>query len=111
LATAPPRVRIYATTNGRTPFTEWLEALKDRRGRALIRTRLRRISLGNFGDCKSVGGGISELRVDFGPGYRIYFARERDEVIVFWGGEKRQQDQDILRAKIYWSDYRSRGNA
>ena len=108
LARPLPRVRIYATPNGRTPFAEWLEALKDQRGRDLIKVRVRRVSAGNFGDSKSLGGGLFELRVDFGPGYRVYFGKEANDVILLWGGKKQQQGQDIARAKIYWADYEAR---
>jgi len=111
LAAALPRVRIYATPNGRTPFTEWLEGLKDQRGRALIRQRLDRILVGKFGDCRNVSGAISELRVNFGPGYRVYFGRERNDVTLLCGGEKRTQPKDIARAKLYWAEYWSRSNA
>ena len=61
----------YLTTDGRNPFREWLESLKDREARARVRVRINRIRLGNFGDSKSVGGGVSELRVPYGPGYRV----------------------------------------
>lgn len=111
LARPVPRVQIYATTNGRTPFTEWLEALKDQRGRDTIKVRVRRISVGNFGDSKSLGGGLYELRVDFGPGYRVYFGKEDDDVILLWGGKKQRQAKDIARGRIYWAEYQSRSGA
>jgi putative addiction module killer protein len=63
------------------PFQEWIDGLKDREGRAKITARIDRLSLGNFGDCKGLGGGLHELRIDFGPGYRVYFA-DVDKVIV-----------------------------
>jgi putative addiction module killer protein len=85
-----------------------LEALKDHRGRDLIKVRVRRISVGNFGDTKSLGGGLHELRVDFGPGYRVYFGREDDDVILLWGGKKHRQAKDIARGRIYWTEYESR---
>ena len=64
----PKDLELYATPNGRTPFTEWLEALKDIKARAKIRVRLDRLRVGNLGDCQPVGEGVSELRIDFGPG-------------------------------------------
>ena len=111
LARPVPRVQIYATPNGRTPFTEWLEALKDQRGRDTIKVRVRRISAGNFGDSKSLGGGLYELRVDFGPGYRVYFGKEDEDVILLWGRKKQHQAKDISRGRIYWAEHQSRSGA
>jgi putative addiction module killer protein len=88
-----------------------LEGLKDQRGRTLIKSRLDRVALGNLGDTKSMGGGVSELRIDLGPGYRIYYGKENQDVIVLSGGTKHKQRQDIARAKIYWADYQVRRNA
>lgn len=88
------------------PFAEWLTSMKDSRAVATIRARLNRIRLGNFGDCKSVGGGVEELRIDFGPGYRIYYGREGPLVVVLLcGGDKRTQSKDILRAQGHWKEY------
>ncbi|MBI3698152.1 MAG: type II toxin-antitoxin system RelE/ParE family toxin, partial [Acidobacteria bacterium] len=72
MAETPWSLRIYATVDGRRPFSEWLDSLKDERGRDRIEARLSRIEFGNFGDCRAIGEGLSELRVDFGPGYRVY---------------------------------------
>lgn len=89
-----------------TPFSEWLDSLKDRRAVGIVRARLNRIRLSNFGDCKSVGGGVEELRIDFGPGYRLYYGREGALVVVLLcGGTKRTQARDIIRAKGYWRNY------
>ena len=72
----------------------------------IIRARLNRIRLGNFGDCKSVGGGVDELRIDFGPGYRIYFGRDGATVIVvLCGGDKKTQARNISTAQRYWKEY------
>lgn len=80
-------------------FTDWLAKLKDNAARIRITTRLRRITIGNLGDWKSVGGGVSELRIDHGPGYRVYFVRRGNIlVIILGGGTKRTQDADIARA-------------
>ena len=80
-------------------FARWLANLRDGRARARINTRIRRLSIGNPGDTRSVGGGVSELRIDYGPGYRVYFVR-RSEVLVILvsGGDKRTQDHDIAMA-------------
>lgn len=80
-------------------FAAWVESLRDRQARARITARIRRLSLGNPGDVKPVGRGISEMRIDYGPGYRVYFTR-RGEIIVILlcGGDKRIQKRDIERA-------------
>ena len=81
-------------------FARWFDGLRDRQVRARINVRIRRLSLGNFGDAKPVGEGVSELRIDFGPGYRVYFVRRgRTLVILLAGGDKHSQDQDIKKAQ------------
>ena len=80
-------------------YFEWFAALKDREARARINIRIRRLSLGNPGDVKPVGKGVSELRIDYGPGYRVYFIqRGKELVILLAGGNKKNQGQDIKRA-------------
>ena len=80
-------------------FTDWFAGLRDREARARITVRIRRLSLGNPGDVKPVGSGVSEMRIDYGPGYRVYFVRRDDTVVVLLcGGDKRHQDRDIARA-------------
>ncbi len=82
-------------------YRKWFDKLKDRNARARIDIRLRRLSLGNFGDVKSVGEGILELRIDYGPGYRVYFTKKGDRLIVLLaGGDKTTQTEDILKAKM-----------
>ena len=96
----------YRTPQGREPFTEWLAGLRDRQAQARIQVRLERLELGNFGDCKPVGAGVSELRIDWGPGYRVYFGRDgQTVVIVLSGGDKRKQDADIKKAVELWQEY------
>jgi putative addiction module killer protein len=81
-------------------FASWLAALRDRRARARIGGRIERVAYGVFGDVKSVGGGVAELRIDYGPGYRLYFVRRGAEVILLLcGGDKSSQDRDIAAAK------------
>lgn len=81
-------------------FSRWLSSLKDRQVQARILSRLDRIAMGNFGDVKSVGEGISEIRIDSGPGYRLYFVRRESAVVLLLcGGDKSTQDRDIARAK------------
>lgn len=81
-------------------FSGWLKSLRDINARARIMVRIRRLELGNPGDVKSVGGGVSELRIDYGPGYRVYFAQQgKTVVILLCGGDKRTQDKDIATAQ------------
>ncbi|GAB4061601.1 type II toxin-antitoxin system RelE/ParE family toxin [Uliginosibacterium sediminicola] len=80
-------------------FNAWLSSLKDKVGRARIIHRIRSAEHGNFGDCESVGQGVSEMRVHFGPGYRVYFTRRGDVVyLLLLGGNKSSQQRDIKRA-------------
>jgi putative addiction module killer protein len=104
-------LEIYVTEEGRAPFLEWLNAFRDTRGRAKIRTRLDRVRLGNFGDRASVGEGVEEPRIDFGPGYRVYVGQVGSNVVLLLcGGDKSTQAQDILDAKSYWKDYKRRAS-
>lgn len=81
-------------------FSEWLEGLKDRRGAGVIASRIHRLSLGNKGNFRAVGEGVSELKVDFGPGYRVYFLERVGSVIILMcGGDKSSQNRDIVLAK------------
>jgi putative addiction module killer protein len=80
-------------------YFHWFDSLSDRQARARINVRIRRLSLGNFGDVKPIGEGVSELRIDFGPGYRVYFIqRGQTLVVLLAGGDKRTQDRDIRKA-------------
>ena len=80
-------------------FSDWFARLRDREARARVTVRIRRLSLGNPGDVKPVGRGVSEMRIDYGPGYRLYFMRRGDTVVILLcGGDKRTQDRDIARA-------------
>jgi len=84
-------------------FSAWLAALEDHVGRARINKRLDQASIGHFGDCKPVGEGVAEMRIDVGPGYRVYFARRGWEVyVILLGGDKDSQQRDIARAKAIW---------
>ena len=93
-------IKLLVLGNGECPFSEWLDALRDIKTSAVIDARLTRVAAGNFGDYKEVGGGVCELRIDLGPGYRVYYA-EYDQVIVvlLGGGTKKQQQRDIEKAK------------
>jgi putative addiction module killer protein len=99
-------LREYVLPGGRIPFREWLHALRDVEARARVRVRLNRVRAGNFGDCKAVGEGVHELRLPFGPGYRVYFGRDGSIIVILLcGGTKRSQDRDMRTAKAYWQDY------
>jgi putative addiction module killer protein len=101
-------VREYIDGAGRSPFGKWLRALNVQAA-AKVATVLERIADGNLSNVKTVGGGVLEYRMDFGPGYRIYFGREGDRlVILLAGGTKKRQSEDIRRAKANWEDYRNR---
>lgn len=81
-------------------YRDWFAHLRDIRARARIDARIRRLSLGNPGDAKAVGGGVSELRIDYGPGYRVYFTRRGNVVVILLcGGDKQTQSRDIARAR------------
>jgi putative addiction module killer protein len=81
-------------------FSDWIKALKDARARSKIAARVRRLALGNLGDVAPVGGGLSELRIHYGPGYRVYFVQRGNVLIVLvCGGTKGSQSKDIVRAK------------
>ena len=99
-------VKEYLAENGRSPFREWIVSLKDMKTRAGIRMRVNRLRLGSFGDCRFLGNGVYELKIDFGPGYRIYLGRESDVILILLcGGDKKTQKKDIVKAKQLWQDY------
>lgn len=100
---ATPRELRNLQIGKREPFTEWLQE-RDAPTRALIRMRLNRIKQGNFGNVEPVGEGVSELKVDAGPGYRVYFGQEGNTVFLISGGTKKRQSQDILEAKKLWRE-------
>ena len=103
----PREVRLYADAKGRCPFEVWLNGLRDLKARAIVRERIARLMLGNFGDAKAIGEGVFEIRVTFGPGYRIYYAEDGKRIVVLLcGGSKRSQAKDIDRARICWNDYK-----
>jgi putative addiction module killer protein len=102
-------IRRYRTASGNEPFTEWLGALADRQAVARVLVRLERLELGNLGDARYVREGVSELRIDWGPGYRVYFGREGDSLVVLLcGGDKRKQAADVERAVKLWHEYENR---
>jgi putative addiction module killer protein len=102
-------IREYRTRDGRRPLSEWIDALRDRSARMRVLARIDRLSVGLRGDWKPVGQGVFELRIEYGPGYRIYCAALGNElVILLCGGDKRKQKQDIETAHAYWQDFKER---
>ena len=103
----PREMRVYQTLNGREPFNEWLDSIRDTRTQERIRARLTQLEYGNFGDSESIGGGVFELRLQFGAGYRIYFGQISNTIVLLLcGGDKSSQTRDIERAKTYWLAYK-----
>ena len=101
-------VRQYRTQGGKVPVLDWLAGFRDRIARARINARLDRLALGLRDDWRSVGGGVNELRIDHGPGYRVYFAQHANTVVILLcGGDKRTQAKDIEQAHAYWKDYKA----
>jgi putative addiction module killer protein len=104
----PKEVFIYERADGGQPFHEWRKELRDTEALARINKRIERLRRGNPGDYKEVGG-VYELRIDYGPGYRLYFAfAGRQIIVLLCGGDKSTQDADIKRALKYWQDYQKR---
>lgn len=88
-------------------YRRWFDSLRDEQAKARILIRIRRLSLGNFGDSKALGGGIAELRIDYGPGYRVYFARKEEHVVLLLiGGDKSRQQSDIARARAIAAEWK-----
>lgn len=102
-------ITIYSTEEGKEPFRDWLDSLKDVDTQALIFQRLQRIKLGNFGDCKPISEGLWEFRIHYKSGIRIYYARIGQRLIlIIGGGDKRTQERDIAKAMKYLEEYRGR---
>ena len=109
METFPFTIDYYRTETGQKPFKDWLDSLKDITARAKIRVRLDRVRLGLLGNNRFVGEGVNELKVDYGPGYRLYYGREGGNIILLLlGGDKSQQDKDIAEAIEYWQDHQRR---
>jgi putative addiction module killer protein len=103
-------LRIYTDCQNQQPFTQWLNGLKDVRARAQIRARLTRITAGNFGDIKSLREGVQELKIDCGPGYRVYLSRQGPVlVLLLCGSDKGDQSKAIEKAIEYLNDWKKRG--
>ena len=126
----PKIIKSYTTTEGKSPFDDWLRKLKDKKAIARILQRIDRVSLGNFGDCRSVGKSVYELRIHFGPGYRIYFGIANEQLIILLSAgfrvyfgvantsliillsarDKSFQRKDISTTQTYWEEYQKNAN-
>ena len=108
----PRQIENYLRADGTSPFENWYDSLRDTKARVIIKSRLDRVEFGNLGDCSSVGDGVFELRIDYGPGYRVYFGQVGLTIVLLLiGGDKKTQKQDIEKAKEYWEDYANSQNA
>jgi putative addiction module killer protein len=97
----------YIADDGKNLMSEWIDSLCDLRAKEFIQSRLNQVKQGTLGDCKSVGEGVWELRISYGPAYRIYFSHvTTTQVLLLYGGDKSTQGQDIIKAKQYWKDYK-----
>jgi putative addiction module killer protein len=104
-------ILTFTVSNGKAPFEEWLLSLRDKPTQARILRRIDRLRLGNFGDAPTVGEGVFELRIHFGPGYRVYFGLHGAQVILLLcGGDKSSQPRDIATAQRYWKEFLTDGN-
>lgn len=102
-----PEIRKYRRPDNAIPFDRWIAKLRDTRARARILVQIDRLALGLSGDWRSVGEGVYEFRIFEGKGYRVYFARDGEAVVILLcGGDKSTQDRDIKLAKSYWHEYR-----
>lgn len=102
-------IQHYLNPSGQNLFMEWLDSLPDVKAQARIAMRINRLAAESFGDCKPLREGVWELRIDYGPGYRVYYGRiGKKIVLLLLGGDKRRQSADIAKAIEYWKDYQIR---
>lgn len=105
----PYTISYYLTAAGEKPFKEWFDGLKDIMTRQKVRIRLDRVRLGNLGKNRSVGEGVYEIKIDYGPGYRVYYGLDKKTVVLLLlGGDKSSQKKDITQALTYWEDHKRR---
>lgn len=102
-------INEYEDKQGNSPYADWLTNLRDARAKAKIIMRVDRMELGLFGDSEPIGDGLSELRIHYGPGYRVYYGKEGQQVyLLLCGGDKSSQKKDIKKAKTFWKDHKRR---
>ncbi len=105
-------IKIYHDQRGHEPFKAWIKSLRDKKVITQIYKRLKIVSFGNLGDYRAIGNGLFELRLHFGAGYRIYYGKIGQEIILLLaGGIKASQAKDIKKAKLYWQDYKNYGKS
>ena len=106
----PKKIQRYIAANGESPFAQWLESISDLKTQTKIDQAQDKIRRGLLTkkNSEAVGSGVSEFKIDYGAGYRIYFGQIGSLVILLWGGDKSTQNRDILKAKEYWADYEER---
>ena len=98
-------IEVYIRPEGRKPFEEWFASIRDEKLIGIIGERLARVCAGNFGDSRYVGQGVFELRIDHGPGYRIYYGHgPENKIVILYGGEKKRQNRDIIKAQNLWKE-------
>ena len=99
----------YMLEDGKKPYSDWLKSLRDKRAAVKVVAAVRKMEAGNFGDSEPVGEGVSENKLHYGPGYRVYYALDGQELVVLLcGGDKSTQQADIDQAKVYWAEYLER---
>jgi putative addiction module killer protein len=102
-------INEYTDEQGKSLYAEWLGILRDKRAKAKVIMQVDRMELGLFGDSQPIGDGLSELRIHYGPGYRVYYGKEGQQVyLLLCGGDKSTQSQDIKQAKVCWQDHKRR---
>ncbi|MGM0599461.1 MAG: type II toxin-antitoxin system RelE/ParE family toxin [Candidatus Rifleibacteriota bacterium] len=105
------KIKHYLLENGLDPFEKWINSLKDRKARAKINVKIDRLSIGNSASSKPLGEGVIELKIDYGPGYRVYYGLSGKYVILLLcGGDKSTQQKDIETAKEYWTNFKRRSS-
>jgi putative addiction module killer protein len=102
------KTEYYSTAQGIEPFRDWRSGLVDPKLKVAVDSRIRRLRLGLFGDSKNVGNGVFEARIDYGPGYRVYYGVHDMEIVLLCGGDKKTQDSDIANAQSLLADHRKR---
>lgn len=101
---------IFKPLKSKAPFEKWFGSLKSKKTQQIIQARLDRAMFGNFGDFKAVGNNVFEFRIDFGPGYRVYFSIQQQKILLLLiGGNKRTQYKDIEKAKFYLKEWKENG--
>jgi putative addiction module killer protein len=107
MAIVEREIRKLELEDGKAPFDEWFDSLRDKKVQVAVDARLARVRAGNFGDFRSVDGGVFELRLDLGPGLRVYYGLHGQQIVVLLGGgDKSRQQRDIRRAQQLWQQFK-----